>query len=133
MSSTAYPGRFRQSRAKSAIWAQPLKAHLGDGYRGSHLKPDSFLPLKIGNDLKEITGGGIPFWPKHLMQGLDVQLGMGCQLWEANGRIDVIPQQLFPKRHFTGEKGLHGVAKKALPERGIASYTCLHCFPKIAR
>jgi hypothetical protein len=49
---------------------------------GADLQADTFLPLKIGDDSKQVAGGWISLWAKHLVQGLYVQLRLCGQLGE---------------------------------------------------
>jgi hypothetical protein len=62
------------------------------GACGSNLEAHTLRLLQIGNDLKQIAGSRIPVRAKHLVKGLNVNLGMRGQLEKADCGIDVITQ-----------------------------------------
>ena len=89
--------------------------------------------LQIGNDLKQVAGGWIAVWAKHLMKSLYVDLGMRGQLGKADCGIDVITQQLFAKRHFAREKAFQCIAQKPSSKGGITFRIRLNCLSEISR
>jgi CO dehydrogenase/acetyl-CoA synthase alpha subunit len=68
----------------------PLRAQRGAC--GSDLEAHTLRLLQIGNDLKQIAGSRIPVRAKHLVESLNVNLGMRGQLGKADCSIDVITQ-----------------------------------------
>src|SRR6266571_2612121 len=60
------------------------------GSRRSHFETHPFRVLQIGNDLKQVAGGRIAVWAKHLMKSLYVDLGMRVRLGKSDCGIDVI-------------------------------------------
>jgi hypothetical protein len=66
------------------------EAELSDGRDGADLQSKALLPLKIGNDLKQVAGRGISLEPKHLVKGLDVELRVLRKIGKTNCGVDVI-------------------------------------------
>lgn len=60
----------------------------------------TFRPLQIGNDPKQVTGGGISTRAKHLVQSFYVHFGVSGELRKSDRCIDVITQQFFAERHL---------------------------------
>jgi len=81
-----------------------------DCTRGSNLEAHAFRLLQVGNDCKQIAGGGIALWAKHLVKGLYVDTGMRGQHGKADCGVDVITQELFAECHFAREKALDRLA-----------------------
>src|SRR5271157_2228964 len=100
---------------------------------GADLQANTFLPLKIGDDSKQVAGGWISLWAEHLVQGLYVQLRLLGQLGKPNCCVNVVAQELLPQRDFSGEKAFNGIAEQPLAERSVASHPRLYCFSKISR
>ena len=75
---------------------------------GADLQADTFSPLKVGNDSKQVVGGWISLWAKHLVQGLYVQLRLRGHLRKPHCGIDVVTQELLPQRNLSGEKTFNG-------------------------
>src|SRR5208283_3860632 len=101
--------------------------------RRSDLKAHAFRALQIGNDLKKIAGGRIPFGAKHLVKGLYMDFGMSSQPGKADRSIYVITQQLFAECHLAREKAFDGLTKKTLSKGRISFHSCLNRFSKISR
>ena len=101
--------------------------------RGPKSEMHTFLPLQIGNDPKQFTGGGISPWAKHLVQSFDVRFGVCGQLGKSDRGVDVITQQFFAERHLARKKAFDGFAKQTLAKSGITFRTRLNRLPKISR
>ncbi len=89
--------------------------------------------LQIGNDFKQIAGGRIPVWAKHLVKGLYVNFGMRGQLGKADCGVDVIAQQLFAECDLAREKAFDGIAKKPFSKGTITFHARLNRFSEISR
>jgi hypothetical protein len=130
------PTRLMVPRGRSSSFCSlrrwPLLSARG-GASGPDFEAHAFRALQIGNDLKQIAGGGIPVGAKHLVKSLYVELGMPGQLGESDRGIDIITQQFFAERHVSREKAFDRLAQKPLSIGGVAFHTCLDRFPKIPR
>lgn len=80
--------------------------------RSLHFEPNFFLPLKIMNDLKQVTSLRIPRRAEHAHQALRRVARASCQFIEAHGRVNVIAQHSFARFHVSGEKALNRFAQQ---------------------
>jgi hypothetical protein len=99
---------------------------------GADLQADTFAPLKIGNDSKQVAGGWISLWAKHLVQGLYMQFRLRGQLGKPDCGIDVVTQELLPQRNLSGEKAFNGIAEQPLAKCSVASHSRLYGFSEIS-
>ena len=65
------------------------------------LETNTFLPLEICDYLEKTAGGGVSIWSKHLMKGLNVNLGVSCQPGKPYRGIDIVTQEFFAERDLT--------------------------------
>jgi hypothetical protein len=103
------------------------------GYRPAcaDLQADTFPPLKVGNNSKQVAGGWISLWAKHLVRGLHVQLRLRGQLWKPHRGIDVVTQELLPQRNLSGDKTFNGIAEQPLAKCSVTSHSRLYRFSEI--
>jgi hypothetical protein len=87
---------------------------------------------KVGNDSKQVAGGWISLWPKHLVQSLYMQLRLFGQFGEPHCGIDVVTQEFFPQRNLSGEKTFNGIAEQSLAKASVASHSRLYRFSEIS-
>jgi hypothetical protein len=101
--------------------------------RGPEFEADAFGVLQVGYDFKQLSGGGIPRRAKHLVKGLDVDLGMRGQAGKADRGIDVVAQEFFAEGHVAGEKAFDSLAQKTLPKGGIRFHARLNRLSEVSR
>jgi len=99
---------------------------------GADFEAHAFGALQVGNDLKEIAGGGITARAKHLVQRLYVDFRVAGEAGKTDSGVDVIAQKLLAKGHFAGEKAFESFGKEPLAKSWIALDAGLNGFAKIS-
>ena len=121
-------GGLRRPRSRPS----PTPGHLfsaGSGGLGPDFKAHPFRWLQIRNDCEQVAGGRVSVGAQHLVQGLDVKLGVLGQLRESNGGIDVVAQELFAERYLAGEEALDSFREESFAKGGIFLDAGLNGFP----
>ena len=86
------------------------------GAAGADLEVYAFLGLKMGQDAKEILGGGVAFRPEHPHETGGRYGGRLFQLAEADGGVDVVAQDRPTRPLVAGEHEVDGLTKQRLAE-----------------
>ena len=57
-----------------------------------YFKLDALVLLNAADDVKQVAGLGIAIRPEHAHEAFGRLVGEGTQFFEADGRVDVVPE-----------------------------------------